>query len=193
VTIKGNNRDSGYERDPYDFYVEDVPCVVSFFEAGGWFRPIVAHDPCCGNGNIPSVAASLGIEMTGADLINRAAGRYPVRDFLADEIVYPNIITNPPYKIAEEIIRHALSHVHPGGLVAALVMEKFLYSQGRQPLFALRECEKVLILSRRPSMPPGKLLAEKGEACRGGGFANYAWVVWRVGKAAPGASIAWLP
>lgn len=191
--MTGNARDSGYVRDPHDWYVEDVPCVVSLFEALPGLRGIALHDPCCGNGNIPIVAASLGIEMTGADLVDRASGCWGVRDFLTDEAIYSGIVTNPPFSIAEKIIRHAMAHVTPGGHVAALVLEKFLYSQTRYPLFSAPECERVLILSKRPSMPPGELLAEKGEACRGGGFANYCWVVWCVGKTRPGAEIEWLP
>lgn len=188
---QGNARSSGYERDPHDFYVEDVSCVVSLFNALNPDRDLALHDPCCGNGNIPLVAGSLGIPMTGADLIDRASGRWGVRDFLTDAAIYPGIVTNPPFSIAEKIIRHAMARVTPGGRVAVLVLEKFLYSQTRYPLFSAPECERVLILSKRPSMPPGKLLAEKGEACRKGGFANYCWVIWRVGKTVPGTIVEW--
>lgn len=117
---KGNDRNSGYERDPYDFYVEDEPCVRSLFEAIPWFRGTFPHDPCCGSGTIPRVAASMGFDMTGADLIDRCAGRYSVRDFLTDTARYPAIVTNPPYSHAEDVVRHALHLVVRGGLVAAV-------------------------------------------------------------------------
>lgn len=191
--VKGNPRGSGYVRDTHDFYVEDEPCVRSLFEAVPDLRRGYPHDPCCGGGTIPRVAASFGISMTGSDLIDRCAGRYPVRDFLTDTMRYSSIVTNPPYSHAEDVVRHALRLVIDGGRIAVIVQEKFLYSQKRRALFAMPECEKILVLSKRPSMPTGKMLAELGEACRGGGAVNYFWAIWRVGKTTPGTTIDWLP
>lgn len=188
----GNDRNSGYDRDPDDWYVEDEPCVRSLFAAMPWFKANGAHDPCCGAGTIPRVAASLGFTITGADKIDRANGLYAVQNFLWDHASYPAIVTNPPFSYSVPIVRHALRLVDNGGYVAIIAQAKFLYSQARHPLFMMPECDRVLILSKRPSMPPGKQLEAEGESCRGG-FADYAWVVWRVGKFTPGATISWLP
>lgn len=190
---KGNDRNSGYERDPDDWYVEDVPCVRSLFTAMPSIAANGAHDPCCGKGNIPRVAESLGIAMTGADKIDRADGLYPVRSFLEDQTRYPAIITNPPFSLSAQIVRHALRTVVDGGYVAIVAQARFLYSQGRHTLFTMPECERVLIMSKRPSMPPGKQLEIEGEACRKNGSVDYCWIVWRVGKTEPGATIGWLP
>lgn len=191
--MKGNARSSGYIRDPDDWYVEDQTCVRSLFDAMPWFRQNGGHDPCCGAGNIPRVAASMGITITGADKIDRANGFYPVQSFLADQTRHAAIVTNPPFSLSAQIVRHALRTTAHGGYIAIVAQAKFLFSQARHPLFMMPECDRILILSRRPSMPPGKLLAEKGEACRGGGFADYAWCVWRVGKIPSRAVIEWLP
>jgi hypothetical protein len=70
---------------------------------------------------------------------------------------------------------------------------KWLSSQGRHALFSAPETELVLMLSRRPSMPPGAVLVEQGEACRGGGSIDFAWVVWRKAKSDnEGAEIRWV-
>lgn len=188
----GNAKDSGYERDPHDWYVESEECVRSFLTAmKGRFDGGI-HDPCCGMGMIPCVAKALGFQATGADLIDRMSGKYQVRDFLADNATRSNIVVNPPFRQAEVIIRHGLSVVRPGGIVAALAQVKFLASQTRHPLFSMPQMQSVFVMSTRPSMPPGKLLLEKGEHIRGSGFHDFVWLVWRVGKRHPGASMEWL-
>jgi hypothetical protein len=52
--------------------------------------------------------------------------------------------------------------------------------------------ERMIILSRRPSIPPGGLLQAQGEAIRKGGSIDCAWYLWRVGKAHGGARVGWL-
>jgi hypothetical protein len=121
-------------------------------------------------GTIPKIMRG-----SGADLVDRGFG-YPVRDFFSDTRMYDNIVTNPPYAIAQTIIERALDLSRHK--VAALVQTKFLSSQKRHSLFMLRETEKVIMFSRRPSMPPGKMLVEHGEEIRGGGSIDYCWVVW---------------
>lgn len=191
--MTGTKKDSGYDRDPDDWYVENEACVRSLFDAMPWFRANGAHDPCCGGGNIPHVAAKMGIAVSGADKVDRCNGGFPVREFLSDNTRRKAIVTNPPFGIAIEIVKHALDVVDDGGYVAIIGQAKFLFSQARHPLFMRREMDRVLVLSKRPSMPPGKLLAEKGEEVRGNGFHDFCWFVWRVGKTSPGAAISWLP
>lgn len=189
---KGNKKDSGYDRDPDEWYVEDEPCVQSLFRAMPWFYACGAHDPCCGGGNIVRVGKSMGVAMTGSDKVDRCNGLYPVRDFLADNSPRPAIVSNPPFNIAPMIVRHALDVTADGGYVALIGQAKFFFSQSRHPLFARREMDRVLVLSTRPSMPPGKALAA-GTVKRGGGFHDFAWFVWRVGKTSLTTTIEWLP
>jgi hypothetical protein len=168
-------RPSEYARDDNDWYVEPEWCV----EALKARVPLIGgvHDPCCGMGTIPRVMGG-----TGADLVDRGYG-YPQRDFLEDFAAYDNIVTNPPYGIAQQIIEHALKIAK--WRVAALVQVKFLASQRRHGLFTRDETEKVLMFSRRPSMPPGEMLRESGESIRGGGSIDFCWVVWCRGNLAP--------
>jgi hypothetical protein len=188
----GNARSSGYDRNADDWYVESADCVTALLNAVPELEFHSIHDPCCGMGTIPAVIAARGWKATGADLVDRANGKYPVQDFLTDTCPYDNIVTNPPFSLSVPIVRHALGLVRTGGRVVIVAQAKFLYSQGRHPLFTSPECERVLILSKRPSMPPGEMLLEQGESCRGGGAMDYCWVVFRAGKTVPGCSIEWL-
>jgi hypothetical protein len=74
-------------------------------------------------------------------------------------------------------------------LVAVLAPLKWAASQGRYDLFSRAEMERVVILSR-PS--PGALLQAKGEGIRKGGSIDFAWYLWRVGKAHAGTRVGWL-
>lgn len=161
-------RTSEYSRDAEDWYVEPAWCVEALKARIAFTGTI--HDPCCGSGTIPGVFGG-----TGADLVDRGFN-FPQRNFLDDYGHYDNIVTNPPYGAAQCIIEHAL--VHTRYRVAALVQTKFLSSQKRYDLFTQWPVEKVLIFSKRPSMPPGKMLQEHGEAIRGGGSIDFCWVVW---------------
>jgi hypothetical protein len=170
-----------YERAAADWYIEpdwSVSALLNHLPAVGRL-----HDPCCGIGTIVDTARLRGITASGADIVDRVNGRFPVRDFLADDSSYPNIVTNPPYRPAVKIIRHALLHVPPNGRVATLVPIGFLASQQRHSLFTSMGCELVVIMSRRPSLPPGELLRQHGESIRHSGSTDYCWCVWCNGMA----------
>jgi hypothetical protein len=135
----------------------------------------------------------MGIRATGSDIVDRADGRFPQVDFLLDEHTYGNIVCNPPYRGAEQVLRHAISHVGPNGIVAAIVPIQFLASQRRAKLFMGGACDEVLIHSRRPSMPPGELLISSGEAARHSGSTDYVWVIFRPARnASSPVTIGWL-
>src|SRR5689334_9898169 len=86
-------RHSESVRAARDWYVEPSWCVDSLLDA----RDItVLHDPCCGRGTIVDVALRRGLAATGADIVDRANGRIPVRDFMHDDTLFQNMVTNPP-------------------------------------------------------------------------------------------------
>jgi hypothetical protein len=196
--MTGTRKDSGYERVEGDWYVEDNHSVDLLFHHVEFPKGI--HDPCCGMRTILHRARVHGVKATGCDIVDRRQGREEIRDrfsmqdFLSDPRMHPSIVTNPPFSLTQQIVEHALKHVRHGGRVAVIAQAKFLFSQVRHPLFTRPDCERVLILSKRPSMPPGQMLLEQGEACRKGGFADYMWIIWRVGhcRFPPGATIQWV-
>lgn len=159
---------SEYERDKNDWYIEPSWCVDALRDSCKFYGRI--HDPCCGIGTIPKMLGA-----TGSDIVDRGFG-YEVNDFMQETRMFDNIVTNPPYGIALEIIEHALALSIRR--VAALVQIKFLCSQKRYHLFYRPETEKIIMFSRRPSMPPGEMIMKHGESIRGGGSIDFCWVVW---------------
>jgi hypothetical protein len=182
-------RHSEYSRADGDFYIEPGWAVRALLHHLRLQSGI--HDPCCGVGTIVDTALQHGLHATGADIVDRSRGRFPVRDFLTDTSIHANVVTNPPYRNTTEIIDHAFDHVVDHGRVAALVPISFLASQRRYPLFYRPECELVLVLSRRPSLPPGELLQKYGECIRGSGSTDFVWTVWQRGKTERATRIYW--
>lgn len=160
-----------YERHGDDWYVEP-PWVVDQLLRATPFAGVI-HDPCCGSGNIPRRLDELGYNTTASDIVDRGYG--DIRDFFLDLRPRQNIVCNPPYKMAEMFILHAIDVTERR--VAAIVNLKFLASQGRRDrLFLRHPPDQVLICSQRPSMPPGGSGIEAK-----GGTADYCWIVWRKG------------
>jgi hypothetical protein len=77
-------------------------CEHETFEGAIW-------EPCCGDGAMSRVLKARGYSVVSTDLHDRGYG-LPDMDFLkADVEDVPNIVTNPPFGIAEAVIDKALS------------------------------------------------------------------------------------
>ena len=70
-------------------------------------------EPACGRGAIGKVLRSAGHTIIENDIVDYGLGQDSVQDFLnfkpalADEI--DAIVTNPPYRLAQQFVRHALT------------------------------------------------------------------------------------
>jgi hypothetical protein len=94
-------------REPDDFYQTPAECTVALIAAEGDRLPRRAWDPCCGTGDIAVVLEANGLEVVSTDLVDRGYGKGGV-DFLTLDIPLATaIVTNPPFKHAEAMIRHA--------------------------------------------------------------------------------------
>ena len=184
-----------WQRDPLDFYVETEEAVASLFDAVRFVGDI--WDPACGTGTIPKIAAARGFYVYASDIAGRRdnAPDWPcpvaTSDFLTESYIphgaRASIVCNPPFSRAEAFIHRALALADHH--VAMLLPIKFLASQRRRKLFAETPVSQVLILSKRPSMPPGAVLAAGGK--RGGGKEDFCWIVWLRGHGGP-PQIGWL-
>ncbi len=84
-----------------------------------------------------------------------------------------NIITNPPYSIANDIVKHALS-IDISGKVAMLLNVKWLTSLKRKnQIFDIDPPNRVWICSDRLAMYPKEWEGKKGAPTE-----NYAWFIW---------------
>jgi hypothetical protein len=129
-------------------------------------------EPACGDGAICKVLESHGHKVVATDLIDRGWGDAP-HDFLTSNLTANNIITNPPFKLAEAFLRHALNQ--STGKVALLCKLQWLEGGKRKSMFEQSPLARVHVFSKRLTMTRG------GEAMANGGMIAFAWYVFEHG------------
>ncbi len=141
------------------------------------FKNLSCLEPACGAGHMAKVLLEYFGEVRSADAYSY--GYADVRDFLT----YPYetnavdwVITNPPFRLAEEFVNHALRVARQG--VAILARTVFLESVGRyQGIFQTTPPAKFAQFVERVPMVRGRL---DGKATTATG---YAWLVWEKNSA----------
>ncbi len=134
------------------------------------------YDPAAGQGTIEKACANTGIHCVSNDIAIRKGSKVTEgTDFLtSDDAMWPNIICNPPFKLAEQFIRKALERTK--FKVAMLLPLAFLESMKRADLFDTKPLARVHVFRRRVSMPPGN-----SDIKAKGGMVAFAWFVWEHG------------
>jgi hypothetical protein len=149
-------------------------------------QDLTCLEPACGGGHMSRVLEEYFAEVRSADAFDY--GYAPIRDFLS----YPYetnavdwVITNPPFKLAEEFVRRSLEVARVG--VAMLVRTVFLESVGRYNRLFLNNPPAVFAqFVERVPMVKGRL-DQKATTATG-----YAWLVWNHGVN-DGPKLAWIP
>ena len=153
--------------------------TVESFDGGIW-------EPACGDGAISKELIAAGHAVQSTDLIDRGYGLGGV-DFLLDyQTTVPNIVTNPPFKHAEEFARHALAR--STRKVCMLARLAWLEGKSRGTFFQSSPLARVWVFSGRLHMQRSRQ-AVKTDA---GGMIAFAWFVWEHGHQGP-PHLGWLP
>ncbi len=143
-------------------------------------------EPACGRGYMARPLAEYFALVEAADAYHY--GFAPVRDFLTSPYEARShdwVITNPPFRLAEEFVGRALSVARAG--VAILARTVFLESVGRyQSIFRDRPPAVFAQFSERVPMVKGRVDAKASTAT------GYAWFVWKHGNNNP-PKLAWVP
>jgi len=169
------------ERD--DFYPTPPRATLALLDAVPFTGSV--WEPACGDGAISKVLESRGFEVISSDLIDRGYG-IGGRDFLLDyQTMADNIITNPPFKHAQQFVEHALRRSRRK--VAMLCRLAWLEGKERGRMFKTTPLEQVLVFSGRVTM------VRNGDAALvgGGSMTAFAWFVWDHEHAGP-PTLGWL-
>lgn len=163
-------------REKDDFYPTPPEGTRALLSVESFTGPI--WEPACGDGAMSRVLQEAGHEVISTDLIDRGFG-VPRIDFLMEwQSRAPNIITNPPFKHAEEFTHKALSLTT--GKVAMLCRLAWLEGRARRQMFESTPLARVWVFAGRLGMQRGRQ-ATKGE----GGMIAFAWFVWEHGHQGP--------
>ena len=172
-TLGASNHSLG-EREENDYYATQPKAVELLMDLESFDKNIL--EPSCGEGHISDVLKSHGYNVVSRDLIDRGYGE--VADFLSDDNTEWNgdIITNPPYKYAQEFVEKALQIIPDGHKVAMFLKVQYLEGKRRRKLFDTMPPKRIWVSSSRLKC------AINGDFDKISGSAtSYAWFVWEKG------------
>lgn len=157
------------EREKDDFY-PTPPEATHALLAREAFGPQI-WEPACGDGAISKILEASGHKVVSTDLFDRGYGEHRIDFLMEQRLLAPEIVTNPPFKLAEQFVLHALNL--GATKVAMLLRLAWLEGIERKALFQSTPLKCVHVASRRLSMARG----DQTSLPRGGMIA-FAWFIW---------------
>ena len=139
-------------------------------------------EPCVGGGHIADVLKTVADRVDCTDLVDRGYDGTVVLDFLEQNVspVYDWVVTNPPYKLAQDFIEQSLRATKDGGHVAMFLKIQFLEGNKRKLFFEDTPPKTVYVFSKRQNpLRNGEALDEKGKPWSS--TMCFAWFVWEKG------------
>lgn len=163
------------ERQVDDYYATEPSAIDDLFNVEEFNQ--VIYEPACGQGHLSIRMKELGKTVYSSDLVNRGymEGEEEPSDFLkTTELISCDIITNPPYSLAEEFCRKAIELTD--NKVAMFLKLTFLEGQKRKKFFEEFPPKVVYVYSKRKNCAKnGDFHLYKSSAVA------YAWYVWEKG------------
>lgn len=165
-------------RNEKDFYITPKSVIEKLLQ-NYEIKPGMILEPCAGNGAIclelrniyDGTIDSVEIRPEERDTLTQYCDDVYIMDFLDFTNKHPGhyqtIITNPPFSIAEEIIRHCFKIAGPETEVIILLRLAFLESKKRKPFWKEHPLSGLIALSDRPSYTG-----------RGTDNSAYGWFIW---------------
>lgn len=173
----GASNHTDEERELNDYYATDPVAAEKLLELVS-FHPMI-WECACGEGHLSEVFKSNGYKVISTDLIDRGYGIGHF-DFLKSKTPFDgDIITNPPYKLAQEFVEHALSLVPDGNYVAMFLKLTFLEGKKRGQFFK-DSPPRTVFVSRSRILCAKNAEFEKIQNS-GGSAVAYAWFLWEKG------------
>lgn len=170
----GASNHTDKERQQDDYYATDPIAIKKLLELEDFTGPI--WECACGEGHLSKELIEKGYEVLSTDLIDRGHGHQ--LDFLNNDIATTNhnIITNPPYKYANEFLLKSLSIMEDDKKLCLFLPIRYLEGKSRRKIFDEYPPETIYVSSSRiQCFKNGDFnVKRQGVVC-------YAWFVWRKG------------
>jgi len=164
------------DRQKEDFYATNPKALNLFLEAFKEKLNEPVWEPSCGQGHLAEELRKHGYDVLATDLVDRGYGTGGVNFFnvIAD---HPgDILTNPPFKCAENYVEKGMSVLEKGRKMFLFLKIQFLEGQKRNELFKKYPPKYVYCHSSR------QLCAKDGKFEKYTSTTQfYAWYVWEKG------------
>jgi hypothetical protein len=171
----GNSKMNINDRVAQDYYATEPKALELLLEVEPFCGDV--WECACGGGHLSEVLKKY-FKVRSSDIVNRGYEDTEIFDFLwmNSETWLGNIITNPPYKFANEFIIKSLDIMYHGFKLALFLPIRFLEGKTRRLIFELTPPKTVWISSSRL------------RCGRNGDFSDittnamsFAWFVWQKG------------
>jgi len=171
----GASNHSSYKREGRDFYATHPDTTRKFLEKERFSENV--WECACGRLDMSKVLEEYGYNVRSSDIEDRVGNE--VLDFLScNEPWHGDIVTNPPYRYAQEFVEKSLDLLQDGHKCAFLLRIQFLEGIKRRKLFDENPPKTVYVFSKRA------FCARNGEFGKYKGVGSaiaYAWFVWEKG------------
>ncbi len=152
------------------------------------FKTQTVLEPACGAGHMSRPLGEYFKEVVSCDIHDHGYPGTIIGDYLKlaqDSQQFDWVITNPPFKLAQEFIIKSLSLATTG--VAMLTRTSFLESSGRyEKLFNPYPPSDVFQFAERLPMVKNRVDKKASTAT------SYCWIVW-LNESGPGTRMNWIP
>lgn len=170
-------------RDPLDFYPTPPGATRALLRVEAFDGPI--WEPAAGTLDMVNVLRAAGHEVLASDIVARGFGVTPMDFLLASQMLVNerqvrHLVTNPPFRLAEDFVRHARAVVP--GKVCLLVRLAWLEGLARRKLFADCGLSRVWVFSDRAPFQRGRLVRDDES---GGRMMAYMWAVFDPAHSGP--------
>ncbi len=179
----GSSAHSVRGREENDFYATDPQALVNFISSlkRDGVRSLSQNvwECACGDGALTKVLRAQGHTVKSTDIIDRDCPGVQIADFMKIDggIFEGDILTNPPYKLAQKFIEKSLSILNDGSMAMFLLRIQFLESQKRKVFFQKNPPKYVYVNSSRIG-----IWKNNDKATGGNGSALcFCWFVWEKG------------
>ena len=169
----GASSHSKTDRAEYDYYATAPIAIDVLLDEGGVILDKKVWECSCGEGHLSERLVERGVDVYSTDLIDRGFGD-AFFDFLKTvDKVDMDILTNPPYELAQEFIEHAMKITTKGNRIFMFLKVQFLEGKRRKSFFRKYPPKTIYVSSSRI------LCAKNGDFLTmrksGGSAVAYAW------------------
>lgn len=168
-----------FEREKNDFYATDpkaLEIAIDTLKSIGLDKNI--WECSCGQGHLAKVLNTYNYNVKATDLIARGFGQGNIDFLKCDEPWEGDILTNPPFKFAENFIEKSMELLTEGHKAIFFLKIQFLESRRRKELFKKYPPKYVIVNSERQKC------AKDGEFekyCKNANTQCWCWFVFEKG------------